>query len=190
MCLACWLCLECGGTRQCRGRGGSSGGSRDRWDHAGADGARTFGCNLTVRWLRLPQLQENTLSLLTCPPRALGTTALGEEEERTGFQGHWAIHNPLRSCQTPGFVPSLGSHSHDPLQSRALFQFHLFIWQRWWVQSIPNECLKSLLSSPLSLQRLQEVRRNLDSASTVMVSDSTLRKSQEVSLGPGVAVNR
>lgn len=45
------------------------------------------GCNPTVRWLRLPQLQEKAMSLLACCPKALGTPASGEEDEETGFQG-------------------------------------------------------------------------------------------------------
>lgn len=123
-------------------------------------------------------------------PQGFGDYCLGPGGRGDRFpEGAGKYTNPLRSSQTPGFVPSPGA-SHDPLQSRAFSQFHLFIWQRWWVQSIPSECLKSLLSSPLLLQRLQEVRRNLDSASTMMVSNSILRKSQEGSLGPGIAVGR
>lgn len=95
-----------------------------------------------------------------------GLLPWGRRKRGQVSRGHWTIHKPTQVHQTPGFVPSLGSHSRDPLWSRALPQFHLFIWPRWWVHSIPSECLKSLLSSPLPLQRLQEVRRNLDSAST------------------------
>lgn len=116
-----------------------------------------------------------------------GTTDLGQEEGCQGAPGNTQTHSgPVRHL----VLSLLLGSSHDPLQSRALSQVHLFIWQRWWVQSIPSECLKSLLRSPLPLQRLQEVRRNLDSASTKMVSDSILRKPQGGSLGAGIAAGR
>lgn len=186
--MACRLCLECGGTRQHGGRGDSSGGSRDRWHRAGADGACACWMQPHCQMAQAAPAPGESNEPSCLLPQGFGDSCLRRGGRGDRFPGGTEQYtNPLRSSQTLGFVPSLGSHSHDPVQSRASSQFHLFIWQRWWVQSIPSECLKSLLSSPLPLQRLQEVSRNLDSASPMMVSDSILRKSQEGSLGPGIA---
>lgn len=81
MCLACWLCLERGGTTEGEGTAGTGGIVLEQMVPVHA------GINPTVRWLRLPQLQEKARSLLTCSLRALGTAPLGEEEEGPGFQG-------------------------------------------------------------------------------------------------------
>lgn len=108
MCLACWLCLEHGGTRQCRGEGTAVGA-------AGTGGIVLqqmvpvhVGCHPTVRRLRLPQRQEKAVSLLTCSPRELLTWA-----KRKVSREHRAIHKPTQVQSDTWFCP----FSWDPVMT-------------------------------------------------------------------------
>lgn len=139
------------------------------------------GCNLIIRWLQLPQLRGKAMSLLACCTQCFRGLLLQERRKRGPVSsGQWRIHMLSHgtgiSRQMPGFVSSLGSHSHDPSQSEAASQFLLFVQQRWRPQFIPSERLKSLPSSSLPPQRLQEVSRNSDSAGVVVASNSIPRR--------------
>lgn len=183
--MACRLCSEHGWSWHRVGERGGQRGSRDRQHHAGVDDA--CACWMQPHHQMAPaapaQRKSNEPSCLLHPVLQ-GAPPSGEEEEGTCFQ--WAVENShalpwhwhlqTGPSQMPGFVSSLGSRSHDPSQSEAASQFHLFVQQRWRPQFIPSECLKSLPSSSLPPQRLQEVSRKSDSAGVVVASNSIPRR--------------